>query len=99
VQVRKLGSQGLQASVQGLGCMGMSAFYTAAPQQEQENIATIHRALELGVTHLDTSDVYGPFTNEVLVGACSGLEYVKHWAVLFRAAGVTWPCIMCIARI
>uniref|UniRef100_A0A383V8C3 NADP-dependent oxidoreductase domain-containing protein n=1 Tax=Tetradesmus obliquus TaxID=3088 RepID=A0A383V8C3_TETOB len=68
VPVRKLGSQGLQASVQGLGCMGMSAFYTAAPQQEEESIATIHRALELGVTHLDTSDVYGPFTNEVLVG-------------------------------
>lgn len=68
VPVRKLGSQGLQASVQGLGCMGMSAFYTAAPQQEEESVATIHRALELGVTHLDTSDVYGPFTNEVLVG-------------------------------
>lgn len=68
VPVRKLGSQGLQVSVQGLGCMGMSAFYTAAPQQEEESIATIHKALELGVTHLDTSDVYGPFTNEVLVG-------------------------------
>ncbi|KAF6256440.1 oxidoreductase B [Scenedesmus sp. NREL 46B-D3] len=68
VPVRKLGRQGLQASVQGLGCMGMSAFYTATPQQEEETIATIHRALELGVTHLDTSDIYGPFTNEVLVG-------------------------------
>ncbi|KAF6256441.1 oxidoreductase B [Scenedesmus sp. NREL 46B-D3] len=68
VPVRKLGSQGLQASVQGLGCMGMSFLYTAAPQQEEESIATIHRALELGVTHLDTSDIYGPFTNEMLVG-------------------------------
>jgi hypothetical protein len=48
--------------------MGMSFLYTAVPQQEEESIATIHRALELGVTHLDTSDVYGPFTNEVLVG-------------------------------
>jgi hypothetical protein len=71
VPVRRLGSQGLQASVQGLGCMGMSFLYTAVPQQEEESIATIHRALELGVTHLDTSDVYGPFTNEVLVGACN----------------------------
>jgi aryl-alcohol dehydrogenase-like predicted oxidoreductase len=70
VPVRKLGSQGLQVSVQGLGCMGMSFLYTAAPQQEAESLATIHRALELGVTHLDTSDVYGPFTNEVLVGTC-----------------------------
>jgi aryl-alcohol dehydrogenase-like predicted oxidoreductase len=76
VPVRKLGSQGLHASVQGLGCMGMSAFYTAAPQQEEESIATIHRALELGITHLDTSDVYGPFTNEVLVGACNGPKQI-----------------------
>lgn len=69
VPVRKLGSQGLEASIQGLGCMGMSAFYTAAPQQDEDSIATIHRALKLGVSFLDTSDVYGPFTNEELVGA------------------------------
>jgi aryl-alcohol dehydrogenase-like predicted oxidoreductase len=63
---RALGRQGLEVSAQGLGCMGMSEFY--GPGDEAESIATIHRALELGVTLLDTADVYGPFTNEVLVG-------------------------------
>src|SRR5438067_4412935 len=63
---RSLGSQGLTVSAQGLGCMGMSEFY--GPGDEQESLATIHRALELGVTFLDTADVYGPFTNEELVG-------------------------------
>src|SRR5918912_2328756 len=66
IQIVKLGSQGLQTSRQGLGCMGMSEFYGEA--DEAESIATIHRALELGVTLLDTSDIYGPFTNEELVG-------------------------------
>src|SRR5918912_3538833 len=66
IQIVKLGSQGLQTSRQGLGCMGMSEFYGEA--DEAESIATIHRALELGVTLLDTSDIYGPFTNERLVG-------------------------------
>jgi aryl-alcohol dehydrogenase-like predicted oxidoreductase len=66
IQIVKLGSQGLQTSRQGLGCMGMSEFYGEA--DDAESIATIHRALELGVTLLDTSDVYGPFTNERLVG-------------------------------
>jgi aryl-alcohol dehydrogenase-like predicted oxidoreductase len=61
-----LGSQGLETSRQGLGCMGMSEFYGDA--DDAESIATIHRALELGVTLLDTSDIYGPFTNERLVG-------------------------------
>ena len=64
---RKLGSQGLSVSALGLGCMGMSDFYKGG-QGEQESIATIHRALELGVTLLDTADMYGPFTNEELVG-------------------------------
>src|SRR5947208_9270433 len=64
---RPLGSQGLAVSAQGLGCMGMSEFY--GPGNRDESIATIHRALELGVTFLDTADVYGPFTNEELVGA------------------------------
>ncbi|MBJ7471539.1 MAG: aldo/keto reductase [Solirubrobacteraceae bacterium] len=61
-----LGSHGLEVSRQGLGCMGMSDFYGG--RDEDEAIATIHRALELGVTFLDTADMYGPHTNEVLVG-------------------------------
>jgi len=63
---RKLGSQGLVVSSQGLGCMGMYDFY--GQRDEEESIATIHRALDLGVNFLDTSDAYGPFTNEKLVG-------------------------------
>jgi aryl-alcohol dehydrogenase-like predicted oxidoreductase len=63
---RALGSQGLTVSAEGLGCMGMSEFYGIT--DESEGIATIHRALDLGVTFLDTSDIYGPHTNEQLVG-------------------------------
>ena len=66
MQSRKLGTQGLEVSMQGLGCMGMSEFY--GETDESESIATIHRALELGVNFLDTADMYGPFTNEQLVG-------------------------------
>jgi aryl-alcohol dehydrogenase-like predicted oxidoreductase len=66
MQSVSLGSQGLTVSRQGLGCMGMSEFY--GPGDDAESIATIHRALELGVTLLDTSDIYGPHTNERLVG-------------------------------
>jgi len=66
IETRQLGRQGLEVSEQGLGCMGMSEFYGTA--DEGEAIATIHRALELGVTFLDTADMYGPFTNEQLVG-------------------------------
>ena len=61
-----LGSEGLHVSRQGLGCMGMSEFY--GPGDDAESIATIHRAIELGVTFLDTADMYGPHTNERLVG-------------------------------
>ena len=66
METRKLGTQGLEVSALGLGCMGMSEFYGTA--DEGEAIATIHRALELGITFLDTADMYGPFTNEQLVG-------------------------------
>jgi aryl-alcohol dehydrogenase-like predicted oxidoreductase len=63
---RKLGTHGLEVSALGLGCMGMSQFYGVA--DEGESIATLHRALELGVTFLDTAESYGPFTNEELLG-------------------------------
>ena len=66
MQQRVLGSQGLKVSGMGLGCMGMSEFY--GPGDEAESIATIHRAIELGINFFDTADIYGPFTNEVLVG-------------------------------
>ncbi len=63
---RKLGTQGLEVSAIGLGCMGMSEFYGAG--EEKESLATLDRALELGVTFWDTADAYGPFTNEILLG-------------------------------
>jgi aryl-alcohol dehydrogenase-like predicted oxidoreductase len=63
---RKLGSQGLEVSAEGLGCMGMTWAYGAG--DEESGLATIHRALELGVTFLDTAEVYGPYTNEELLG-------------------------------
>src|SRR3954453_10448050 len=66
MQTRTLGLRGPTVSALGLGCMGMSEFYGA--RDDDESIATIHRALDLGVNFLDTSDVYGPYTNEVLVG-------------------------------
>src|SRR5947207_7187373 len=66
MEKRTLGTQGLEVSVLGLGCMGMSEFYGTA--DEGEAIATIRRAIELGVTFLDTADMYGPFSNERLVG-------------------------------
>ncbi|KAL8252051.1 hypothetical protein R6Q59_035744 [Mikania micrantha] len=63
----KLGSQGLEVSAQGLGCMGMSAFY-GPPRPEPDMINLIHQAINAGVTFLDTSDFYGPKTNEILLG-------------------------------
>ena len=61
-----LGRDGLTVSALGLGCMGMSEFYGAG--EDTTSIATIHRAIDLGITFLDTADMYGPFTNEQLVG-------------------------------
>lgn len=65
MQQRKLGTQGLVVSEIGLGCMGMSEAY--GPRDDDESIATIHRAIEFGITFFDTSDIYGPRTNEVLI--------------------------------
>ena len=66
MEQRSLGRSGLSVSAQGLGCMGMSEFY--GPRDDAESLATIARALELGIRFLDTADVYGPFVNEELVG-------------------------------
>src|SRR5256885_10974756 len=66
METRALGREGLRGSALGLGCMGMSEFYSG--RDDAESIATVHRALELGVTLLDTADMYGPYINEELVG-------------------------------
>jgi aryl-alcohol dehydrogenase-like predicted oxidoreductase len=66
MEQRRLGTQGLAVPALGLGCMGMSQSY--GPADEQESLATIHRAIDLGMTFLDTADIYGPYTNERLVG-------------------------------
>jgi aryl-alcohol dehydrogenase-like predicted oxidoreductase len=73
----KLGSQGLEVSKQGLGCMGMSAFYGPA-KPEQEMIELIHHAIDSGITFLDTSDVYGPFHNEILLAKVRSFDGNKR---------------------
>jgi len=80
---RPLGRHGPVVSVLGLGCMGMSEFY--GPSDEAEASAVIHRALELGVNFLDTADMYGPFTNEVLVG--KAIRGRRHEVVLATKFG------------
>ncbi|KAJ7300216.1 hypothetical protein O6H91_07G049800 [Diphasiastrum complanatum] len=91
----KLGSQGLEVSAQGLGCMGMSAFY-GPPKPEADMIELIHYAVGKGVTFLDTSDVYGPHTNEILVGkAIKGIRDKVQLATKF-ALGVDDEHKFCI---
>jgi aryl-alcohol dehydrogenase-like predicted oxidoreductase len=86
LEQRRLGTQGLTVSALGLGCMGMSQSYGAPEERdEQESIATIHRALELGCNFLDTAEVYGPFTNEELVGRA--IRGRRHQVVLATKFG------------
>ena len=66
LEKRKLGTQGLEVSALGLGCMGMSQSYGVP--NDPESIKTLQRAVELGVTFFDTAELYGPYTNEVLIG-------------------------------
>src|SRR5207247_433019 len=85
----KLGSEGLEVSRQGLGCMGMSEFYGTS--DEGEAIATIHRALEVGVTFLDTADMYGVGANEQLVGKARYLGLSEAAASTIRRAQAVHP--------
>jgi aryl-alcohol dehydrogenase-like predicted oxidoreductase len=66
--MRQISIGGLEASRLGLGCMGMSAFYAGAGSDDEESVRTIHRARELGIDFIDTAEMYGPYTNEELVG-------------------------------
>jgi aryl-alcohol dehydrogenase-like predicted oxidoreductase len=84
MSMRRLGSSGLSVAAVGLGCMGMSEFY--GPRDDAESIATIHRALDLGVNFLDTADVYGPHTNEVLVGRA--IRDRRHDVILATKFGI-----------
>ncbi|KAI5063261.1 hypothetical protein GOP47_0021808 [Adiantum capillus-veneris] len=82
-----LGSQGLQVSAQGLGCMGMSFLY-GPPKPELDMIDLIHHVVDSGITFLDTSDVYGPFTNEILLG--KALKGIRHKVQLATKFGIKY---------
>ncbi|TCM08924.1 aldo/keto reductase [Sphingomonas sp. PP-CC-1A-547] len=83
METRKLGQQGLEVSALGLGCMGMSDFYGS--RDETESIATINRALDLGVTFLDTADMYGVGANEELLGRV--VRERREWIVVATKFG------------
>ena len=84
MKTRELGKSGLRVSALGLGCMGMSEFY--GPRDDKESMATVHRALDCGVTLVDTADMYGPWTNEELVGRA--IKGRRHQVVLATKFGI-----------
>lgn len=89
VPTLRLGSQGFEVSAQGLGCMGMTSGSYGPPLPEEEMIPVIRHAISKGITFLDTSDVYGPFTNEVLVGkAIKGIREKVQLATKFGVSSV-----------
>src|SRR3982750_3057977 len=92
VRQRKLGTQGLTVSEVGLGLMGMSQAYgTAEERDERESIATIHRAVELGCTFLDTAEAYGPYANEELLArALKALEGARDRVIIATKFGFTF---------
>lgn len=85
LQHTRIGSSDIHVGIIGLGCMGMSAFYTGAGQDEDESIRTIRRAVELGATLIDTAELYGPYVNEELVGRA--LQGIRDQAVIATKFG------------